>query len=62
MEVFVDGTVNKQLAHIANELVKLGAPETLFKNFNKEYNPVAGIGNDEFKETMYHGNSYYFCQ
>ena len=62
MEVFIDGTVNKQLAHIANELIKLGAPETLFKNFNKEYNPVAGIGNDEFKETMYHDNSFYFCQ
>ena len=62
MEVFVDGTANKQLAHIAGQLIKLGAPETLFKGYNSDYNPVAGIGNDTFEQVMYHENSYYFCQ
>ena len=63
MDIFVgDGnSVNRQLENLANELIKMGAPSNLFAKYGK-MNGLSGMTNEEFKECMYHENSYYFCQ
>lgn len=63
MDIFVgDGSsVNRQLEHLRDELVAMGAPTNLFAKYGK-MNGVCGMDNESFKDCMYHENSYYFCQ
>lgn len=63
MDVFVGegSSVNRQLENLANELISMGAPANLFAKYGK-MNGLSGMTNEEFKDCMYHENSYYFCQ